>query len=78
METKEYVYLWVLDYNDKSTYKYAVALRENTDDYLKMLQDVGHDLAKIEWMPSPYDEAIDASNDIRVDDVCRPNTSTDR
>lgn len=78
MENKETVYLWVLDYNDKATYKYAVALRENPNDYRKMLRDVGHDLAKIEWMLSPYYEAINASNDMRVDDVCRPNTSTDR
>ena len=77
MENKETMYLWVLDYNDKATYKYAVAIRENPNDYRKMLRDVGHDLAKIEWMLSPYYEAINASNDMRVDDVCRPNTSTD-
>ena len=56
MENKETMYLWVLDYNDKATYKYAVAIRENPNDYRKMLRDVGHDLAKIEWMLSPYYE----------------------
>jgi len=78
MKNKETMYLWVLDYNDKATYKYAVAIRENPNDYRKMLRDVGHDLAKIEWVLSPYGEVNDASDDMRANDICRPNTITDR
>jgi len=68
METKETMYLWVLDYNDKAVYNYAVKLYADESEYLKILEDVGHELSKIEWMISPYDEAIDATKDLRVAD----------
>ena len=70
MENKEeqYVYLWVLDFNDKAVYNYAVKLHDWDGEYLKILKDVGHELSKIEWMISPYDEAIDATTDLRVAD----------
>ena len=68
METKETMYLWVLDYNDKAVYNYAVKLHADESEYLKILKDVGHELSKIEWMISPYDEAIDATKDLRVAD----------
>ena len=70
MENKEeqYVYLWVLDFNDKAVYNYAVMLYADESEYLKILKDVGHELSKIEWMISPYDEAIDATKDLRVAD----------
>ena len=32
METKEYVYLWVLDFNDNQVYKYAIE-QELYNDY---------------------------------------------
>ena len=70
MENKEeqYVYLWVLDFNDTQVYNYAVKLHAWDGEYLKILKDVGHELSKIEWMISPYDEAIDATKDLRVAD----------
>jgi len=65
MKNKETMHLWVLDFNDKAVYKYAVMLYADESEYLKMLEDVGHELSKIEWMISPYDEAIDATTDLR-------------
>ena len=65
METKEYVYLWVLDFNDKAVYNYEVLLYTDESEYLKIMEDVGHDLSKIEWMISPYEEAINATTDLR-------------
>jgi len=67
MKTKETMYLWVLDYNEKATYKYAVAIREHqpTSEIIKILEDVGHDTDNIEWMLSPYYEAINATADLR-------------
>ena len=59
------VYLWVLDFNDGQVYKYAVKLYADESEYLKILEDVGHELSKIEWMISPYYEAIDATTDSR-------------
>jgi len=72
MNDKHYVpdnfTLWVLDFNDKAVYNYAVKLHADESEYLKILKDVGHELSKIEWMISPYDEAIDATTDLRVAD----------
>ena len=69
MNDKHYVpdnfTLWVLDFNDKAVYNYAVMLYADESEYLKILEDVGHELSKIEWMISPYGEAINATADLR-------------
>ena len=62
---EEYKYLWVLDFNDLTVYNYKVKLYSNAWEYHKILEDVGHDLKHIEWMLSPYDEAINATSDLR-------------
>jgi len=62
---EEYKYLWVLDFNDLTVYNYKVKLYSSTWEYHKILEDVGHDLKHIEWMLSPYDEAINATSDLR-------------
>ena len=83
---EEYKYLWVLDFNDLAVYNYKVKLYSSTRDYLKILESVGHDTDHIEWMLSPYDEAINATTDLRkpskylenMKNNRRLNTSTDR
>ncbi len=62
METKEYVYLWVLDFNDLQVYKYAIDIGRTKwfcEDYM---QRVGHEISNVQWMVSPYDEALDENN----------------
>ena len=87
---EEYKYLWVLDFNDLTVYNYRVLLYANAWEYHKILEDVGHDLKHIEWMLSPYDEAINATSDLRKpskyleameqkrDEDRKLNTTTDR
>jgi hypothetical protein len=75
METKEYVYLWVLDFNDGQVYKYAIdkaVYNEEPDcchyyceDYM---QRVGHEISNVQWMVSPYDEVLDENNGWNVAD----------
>jgi hypothetical protein len=75
METKEYVYLWVLDFNDGQVYKYAIdkaVYNEEPDcchyyceDYI---QQVGHEISHVQWMVSPYDEVLDENNGWNVAD----------
>ena len=69
---EEYKYLWVLDFNDLAVYNYKVKLYSSTRDYLKILESVGHDTDHIEWMLSPYDEAINATSDFKCADQIRP------
>ena len=85
-------YLWVLDFNDVAVYNYELSYSEHqpTSDIIKLLESVGHDTDHIEWMLSPYDEAINATSDLRKpskyleameqkrDAERRQNTSTDR
>ena len=73
METKEYVYLWVLDFNDGQVYKYNIEMKlyklsgsptrsrnpEYCGDYM---QRVGHEISNVQWMVSPYDEVLDENN----------------
>jgi len=60
-------YLWVLDFNDLAVYNYEIDCKEHqpTSEIIKILEDVGHDTDHIEWMLSPYDEAINATTDLR-------------
>ncbi len=69
---EEYKYLWVLDFNDLAVYNYKVKLYSSTRDYLKILESVGHDTDHIEWMLSPYDEAINSTSDFKCADQIRP------
>ena len=69
METNEYVYLWVLDFNDLQVYKYTIKqvlyndYPEYPEDYM---QTVGHDTNNVQWMVSPYDEVLDENNGWRT------------
>ena len=80
METNEYVYLWVLDFNDNQVYKYTIKrvlyndYPEYPEDYM---QTVGHDTNNVQWMVSPYDEVLDENNGW-TGTYCRLNTTTDR
>ena len=71
MKTKEYVYLWVLDFNDLQVYKYNIDKKihedypEHCEEYMESL---GHELSNIQWMVSPYDEALDENNGWNVAD----------
>jgi hypothetical protein len=53
MKTKEYVYLWVLDFNDGQVYKYNIERKfyneepEYCEDYM---QRVGHEISNVQWM----------------------------
>jgi len=65
METNEYVYLWVLDFNDAQVYKYTIkqVLYDDYPDYPEeYMQTVGHDTNNVQWMVSPYDEVLDENN----------------
>ena len=85
---KEKRYVWVLDFNDSAVYNYEIDYNEHqsTSDIMKILEDVGHDTDHVEWMLSPYDEAINATTDLRkpskylenMKNNRRQNTSTDR
>jgi len=74
METNEYVYLWVLDFNDAQVYKYTIKqvlyndYPEYPEDYM---QTVGHDTNNVQWMVSPYDEVLDENNGWSVADKLR-------
>jgi hypothetical protein len=74
METKEYVYLWVLDFNDAQVYKYNIEKKlyneepECCEDYM---QRVGHEISNVQWMVSPYDEVLDENNGWDVADKLR-------
>ena len=62
MKTKEYVYLWVLDFNDLQVYKYNIdkALCNDYPEYPEeYMEKLGHDTSNVQWMVSPYDEALD-------------------
>ena len=65
METKEYVYLWVLDFNDGQVYKYDID-KVLYDDYAgyceEYIEKLGHDANNVQWMVSPYDEVLDENN----------------
>ena len=67
METKETMYLWVLDFNDLAVYNYEIDYSEHqpTKELIKILEDVGHNTEDVEWMLSPYDKAINATADLR-------------
>lgn len=71
MDTKEYVYLWVLDFNDGQVYKYAIDKAVYNDypyypeEYLAL---AGHEISNIQWMVSPYDEVLDENNGWNVAD----------
>jgi len=73
MENKEeqYVYLWVLDFNDGQVYKYNIEKRmyneepEHCEDYMQRL---GHNYSNVQWMISPYDEVLDENNGWNVAD----------
>ena len=71
---KEYKYLWVLDFNDLAVYNYKIDCSEHqtSSELIKILADVGHDTDHIEWMLSPYEEAINATSDLRGSDKIRP------
>jgi len=65
MKTKEYVYLWVLDFNDMQVYKYNIdkALCNDYPEYPEeYMEKLGHDTSNVRWMVSPYDEALDENN----------------
>ena len=65
MENNEYVYLWVLDFNDNQVYKYTIkqVLYNDYPDYPEeYMQTVGHDTNNVQWMVSPYDEVLDENN----------------
>jgi hypothetical protein len=73
MENKEeqYVYLWVLDFNDTQVYKYNIELKmfnENPDCGEEYMEKLGHDLNNVQWMISPYDEVLDENNGWNVAD----------
>lgn len=62
---KEYVYLWVLDFNDGQVYKYTidrVLYNEEQDCCEDYMQRVGHEISNVQWMVSPYDEVLDENN----------------
>jgi len=74
METNEYVYLWVLDFNDAQVYKYTIkqVLYNDYPDYPEeYMQTVGHDTNNVQWMVSPYDEVLDENNGWSVADKLR-------
>ena len=81
-------YLWVLDFNDLAVYNYEIDCSEHqtSSEIVKILEDVGHNTDEVEWMLSPYDEAINATTDLRkpskylenMKNNRRLNTSTDR
>ena len=53
MENKEeqYVYLWVLDFNDTQVYKYNIELKmfnENPDGGEEYIEKLGHDLNNVQ------------------------------
>lgn len=67
METKEqeYIYLWVLDFNDRQVYKYDIdeVLYNDYPDYCEdYMQAVGHEVSNVQWMVSPYSEVLDENN----------------
>lgn len=65
MENKEYVYLWVLDFNDGQVYKYAIdkaVYNEEPECCEDYMQRVGHEISNVQWMVSPYDEVLDENN----------------
>lgn len=65
MENKDYVYLWVLDFNDTQVYKYNIELKvfnEDPDYCEDYMQKVGHEISNVQWMVSPYDEVLDENN----------------
>jgi hypothetical protein len=65
MENKDYVYLWVLDFNDTQVYKYNIELNvfnEDPDYCEDYMQKVGHEISNVQWMVSPYDEVLDENN----------------
>ena len=74
METKEYVYLWVLDFNDGQVYRYNID-KEIYNDYPDHCEDymqkVGHEINNVQWMVSPYDEVLDENNGWYVADKLR-------
>jgi len=62
---KEYVYLWVLDFNDNQVYKYTidkVLYNEDPECCEDYMQRVGHEISNVQWMVSPYDEVLDENN----------------
>jgi len=74
METKEYVYLWVLDFNDGQVYKYNIhkAIYNDYPDHCEdYMQKVGHEINNVQWMVSPYDEVLDENNGWDVADKLR-------
>ena len=65
MKTKEYVYLWVLDFNDMQVYKYNIdkAICNDYPEYPEeYMEKLGHDTSNVRWMVSPYDEALNENN----------------
>ena len=58
METNEYVYLWVLDFNDAQVYKYTIK-QVLYDDYPDYPEEY---CLHVQWMVSPYDEVLDENN----------------
>jgi len=62
---KEYVYLWVLDFNDGQVYRYNID-KEIYNDYPDHCEDymqkVGHEINNVQWMVSPYEEVLDENN----------------
>jgi hypothetical protein len=74
METKEYVYLWVLDFNDGQVYRYNIdkeIYNDHTDHCEDYMQRVGHEISNVQWMVSPYDEVLDENNGWDVADKLR-------
>ena len=62
---KEYVYLWVLDFNDNQVYKYNIdkALYNDYPEYSEeYMEKLGHDTNNVQWMVSPYNEVLDENN----------------
>ena len=62
---KEYVYLWVLDFNDNQVYKYNIdkALYNDYPEYPEeYMEKLGHDTNNVQWMVSPCDEVLDENN----------------
>ena len=73
METKEeqYVYLWVLDFNDTQVYKYNIELKmfnEDPDYCIDYMENLGHDTDNVQWMVSPYNEVLNENNGWNVAD----------
>ena len=62
---KEYINLWVLDFNDNQVYKYSIE-KDLYNDYPEYpeeyMENLGHDTNNVQWMVSPYDEVLDENN----------------